>query len=432
MSFHIFKATQMTSYLVCLMVFLNVFNVQAETLEQAWQQAIEHNYRLKSAKAQTQASQQQLYSAQGQRLPKLNISGSYTQLSETPAAKTQIGGQTATFNMSEPSSGNAKVMLSMPVFTSGRISHNIQSAKASLEATEQQQFVALQEIKHRIAQAYINVLRAESSVKVAQSHVDSIKAHAHDVDNLYAQGMVARNDQLAANVELADAQQRIVQVENNLDIMRAQYNQLLVRSLTDSVSVSADFPDIPAGTLDDLTEQALKVRPEITVLFNQIASLEQQAKSIKAGLLPQVAINGGYQYQQNRYQAFEGIWQVGVGMDWKLFDESTRHQGNAVIRQSLALKEQLNDLNTQISLQVRQAWLDVQETLKRIKVTQQAIDHAEENMKMNTNRYQQGLATNTDVLKAEDLRTLTHDNYNNAHFDHEQAKINLRWAVGIL
>ncbi len=407
-------------------------NGQAETLSQAWQQAIEHNYQLKSAAAQTQSSQQQLSAAQGQRLPQLTIGGSYTQLSETPAAKTQIGGRTATFNMSEPGSGNAKALVTLPVFTSGRISYNVESAKANLAATEQQQAVTLQAIKRRVAQAYINVLRAQSGLKVAQSHVDSLKAHVQDVNNLYAQGMVARNDQLAASVELANAEQRVVQAKNLLDIRYAQYNQLLVRDLTAPVTVSEEFPEIPLGTLKDLTQQALKARPEITRLTEQMRSLQQQSKSIKAQLLPQIAINGGYKYQENRYQAFEGMWQVGVGMDWKLFDGSTRHRGNALATQALALKQQLGDVSSQIALQVRQAWLDVEETQKRLEVTRQAIDQSEENLKVTTNRYQQGLSTNTDVLKAEDLRTTTHDNYNKAYYDHQQSKINLRWAVGIL
>jgi len=81
---------------------------------------------------------------------------------------------------------------------------------------------------------------------------------------------------------------------------------------------------------------------------------------------------------------------------------------------------------------VRQAWLDIQETRKRIEVTQDAIAQAEENMKVTTDRYQQGLSTQTDVLKAEDLRTITHDNYNNAGYDHALAVLRLRWSLGAL
>ena len=53
-----------------------------------------------------------------------------------------------------------------------------------------------------MANAFIAVLRAEKALLVAQSHVTSLKAHAKDVSNLHQQAMVARNDLLAAKVEL--------------------------------------------------------------------------------------------------------------------------------------------------------------------------------------------------------------------------------------
>ncbi len=181
-----------------------------------------------------------------------------------------------------------------------------------------------------------------------------------------------------------------------------------------------------------MSAEALNLRPELAGLTQQITALEQQAKSIKAGVLPQVAVNGGYQYQENKFQAHEGMWMVNVGMHWTLFDGSTRHKGNAFIQQAFSLKSQRDDLYSLIGLQVRQAWLNVKEAQKRIAVTQQAIEQAEENMKVTTDRYQQGLSTNTDVLRAETLRTTTHDNFNNANFDAALSMLRLRRAVGFL
>jgi outer membrane protein TolC len=65
----------------------------AETLEDAWSIAVDNNHQIKSAKADTSASEQQLYSAQGQRLPELNVGTGYTQFSETQAAKADFEGQ---------------------------------------------------------------------------------------------------------------------------------------------------------------------------------------------------------------------------------------------------------------------------------------------------------------------------------------------------
>jgi outer membrane protein len=407
-------------------------SAMAETLEDAWSAAVDNNHQIKSAKADTSASEQQLYSAQGQRLPELNVASGYTQFSETQAAKADFQGQTGQFNTYQAGSVKAQAIASLPLFTSGRISHSINAAEASLQAAQHNEISSVLTIKMQVSEAYIAVLRMESILQVAQSHVDSLASHNKDVKNLYDQGVVAKNDLLAANVELANAQQLVTQASNQLDIARAHYNQLLNRNLADEVRLAPRFPETPQGTLSELNNSALTQRPELIVLAQQIEALEQQAQSVKAGTLPQVAVNGGYQYQENRYQVSQGLWMVNVGMQWKLFDGSTRHSSDAINRQAISLKEQRDDLGSIISLQVRQAWLDIQEAKKRIEVTQQAIAQADENMKVTTDRYQQGLSTNTEVLKAEDLRTKTHDNFNNASYDAALASLRLRRAVGIL
>ncbi|MBF6648698.1 TolC family protein [Methylobacter sp. BlB1] len=406
--------------------------VSAETLEEAWNSAIDNNHQIKAAKIDTSAAEEQLNSAKGQRLPELNVSSGYTQRSETPGAVTQIDGRTAQFNTQQPGNMDAQAIATLPIYTGGRISHDINAAEASLQAAQHNETTAQLDIKMQVAEAYIAVLRAESSLQVAKSHVDSLKAHVVDVNNLFDQGMVARNDVLAANVELVNAEQQVVQAGNRLDIAKASYNRLLDRNLEDEVKLVKQFPEMPKEDLKALNNDALKQRSELAVLTRQIESLEQQAQSVKAGVLPQVAINGGYQYQENRYQAAESMWLVNAGVKWKLFDGSTRHQSDAISRQAISLKEQRDDLTSAIGLQVRQAWLDYQEAQKRVAVTQQAIEQAEENMRVTTDSYQQGLSTNTDVLKAEDLRTTSHDNFNNANYDAAQAALRLRRAVGVL
>jgi len=420
------------NHLIAMLLTFASTGALAETLEDAWSSAINNNHQIKSAKADTSASEQQLHSVQGQRLPDINVSSGYTQFSETPAAKTQIDGQTAQFNTNQAGSVKAQAIASVPIFTSGRIGHNIDAAEASLQAVQANEITSVLNIKMQVAEAYIEVLRMDSALQVAQSHVDTLELHMKDVNSLFDQGIVARNDSLAANVELANARQLVVQANNRLDIAKARYNRLLDRNLGNDVKLAHQFPETPQGTLNDLSGNALKQRPELVMLSQQIESLDQQAKSVKAGLLPQVAVNGGYQYQENRYQAFEGMWMANVGMDWKLFDGSSGHRSDAMTRQAIALKEQRDDLAGMIGLQVRQAWLDIQETQKRIAVTRQAIAQADENLKVTTDRYQQGLSTNTDVLKAEDLRTTTHDNFNNATYDAALAALHLRRAVGVL
>jgi outer membrane protein TolC len=413
------------------MVFISTPN-QAETLEAAWTIALDNNHQIKSAQADTSASEQQLQSAQGQRLPELNVSSGYTQYNQTPAAKANFNGDTAQFAVSQAGSAKAQAMVSVPVYTSGRISNNIGAAESSLQAAQHQEETTELNLKMQVAEAYINVLRAESSVKVVRSHVESLKADSKDVNDRFEQGIVARNDVLAASVELANAEQQLIKTNNQLDNAKTAYNRLLDRSLTAEVSLDSHLPDLPAGTLEELTHNAIKQRPELTVINAQIDALQQQAESLNANRLPQVNVNGGYQYQQNRYQAHEGLWVAGINMDWKLFDGSTGHKTDALKSQAIALKEKRDDLTSVMAMEVRQAWLEIEETKKRLETAQKTIAQADENLKVATDRYQQGLTIHTEVLAAENLRLTSHDNLSNAQFDAALARLHLRRAVGVL
>jgi len=287
-------------------------------------------------------------------------------------------------------------------------------------------------IKLQVANAFIAIFRAQKGLLVAQSHVNSLNAHVKDVTNLYQQGMVARNDLLASQVELNNASQNVIRQDNQLNIAKANFNQLLNRHLSTKVDLVEKFPSDIHGSLADLSQQALSQRPELSVLALQTHALEQRAASEKASLWPQVNINGGYQYQQNRYQVNEGMWMANATLEWKIYDGSVRHRSKAMSQQARALQSQRNDLISQVQLQVRQSWLDVQETVKRTEVAKSAIAQADENLKVSTERYQQGLALHTEVLNAEDLRVTTHNNFNNARYDAAMAKLNLRRALGTL
>ncbi|MCK4501592.1 MAG: TolC family protein, partial [Desulfuromonadales bacterium] len=186
-------------------------------------------------------------------------------------------------------------------------------------------------------------------------------------------------------------------------------------------------------TLPVLSQKALDQRSELAALTKKIQALHHQATAIRGEDMPQIALVGGYGYQQNDYLVDEGQWSIMLGLKWNLFDGGiSNHKANSVSRQANALQQQYHDFASIISLQVRQAWLDTQETQKRILVTSKAITQAEENLKVSRNRYSSGLTTNTEVLDAETLRIKSQYNHANANYDRSLAMLHLKRAIGEL
>jgi outer membrane protein len=408
--------------------------VFAETLNEAWNAALTVDHRLQASRKMTESSQSTLSAAKSARLPSLSVESAYTILNHAPTTVVDFPNQPVReFPVSEDKSLSYSTTASLPLFTSGRISNSIDAAVAALQAAQQEETKTILDIKLNVAEAYVASLRARRGIEVAESAVSSIESHAKDVGQFFEQGVVAKNDLLAAQVALSDARQQAIRSRNTLDIAHASYNRLLHRPLDQAVLID----DVAAGTtqpdINEVTSGALRKRPELAALSAQVKSLRLQAESVRSSTGPQLALTGGYNYEQNKYQVYENIWSAAIGLRWEIFDGGViRNNASAILRKAESLSDVQSDTASMITLQVRQAWLDVRETLSRIAVTREATGQAEENLRVVKDRYREGVGTNTEVLDAETLRTKSYNNYYNAVYDAVMANIRLQYATGEL
>ena len=409
---------------------------RCETLKQAWAVALEVDRQLQSKRHNVSSAQQFLQSARAQRWPTLGIEGSYTARSADPAFRFDSFGiplPTNVFRYAQNENAAFFAKADLPLYTSGRIRHGIDAAAANVTSATFELAKYHSDLKMSVAEEYIMVLRAQREVEVTQSAVRSLEAHARDVEMLLEQKQVPRNDLLAAQVALSHAQQRAIRANNHLDASRAAYNRRLGRPLTSAVRIAELPVEMMAGDVETLTARALRTRPAVAGLSAQIHALRYQAAGLRARNRPQAELRGEYVFEENRFRSPEGIAAVGVGVSWNLFDGGrNRYEAAALSQRAESLSRTQADLESVIALEVRRAWLDVHETRRRLTVTLQACQRADENLRVARKRYSVGVGTNTEVLDAETLRTETYRNHYNATYDAILAVLRLRHATGEL
>ena len=408
-----------------------------ETLEQAWDVAIAVDRSLAAVRSQSQAAEQTLTAAEGTRWPNFGLNAAYIQLDDVPELDLSQTGLPLTLSAADDNFYAAQAQLNIPLYTSGRISRGIDAASAMLKAAHSQVQGSTQDIKLSVAEAFVTVLRAEHAVVVAQTNIVSLEAHALDVERFHKKGLVPRNDLLAAGVALADAQQKGITANNALDIARAAYNRRLGHQLQAPVVLEEVMPELAPQIVENdvknLTELALSQRTELIQLFEQAQALRHRAAGKRAEGNPQVGLTGAYTYLENQIFADDDVLSASIGLKWNLFDGGViKNRASAFTYQSAALMQKRDDLKSIIALQVRKAWLDVNETMMRLEVTREAVGQAEENLKVAKDRYASGLDTNTVVLDAVNLRTLSSSNHNNARYDAALAKVRLARTVSLL
>ncbi len=90
------------------------------------------------------------------------------------------------------------------------------------------------------------------------------------------------------------------------------------------------------------------------------------------------------------------------------------------------------DLQSDIDLEIRRAWLVANESLERTTVAQGALAQADANLQAARNRYNSGLCSDTKVHDAVLLRSEAMLNYHHAVCDAVLAACLLRHATGDL
>ncbi|MBN2292705.1 MAG: TolC family protein [Pirellulales bacterium] len=405
-----------------------------ETLVQAWDRALAVGQELKASRWSVSSARQALCSAQADRWPTLAVEGGYVARSASPAFQFDIGGlplPTNEFHYRQDESAEFRGLINLPLYTSGRIQHGIAAAQAEVGSTSLGVENAQSDLLLSVVERYVAVLRAEYDLDVTVSTVRNLESHAHDVEKLFTQRQVPKNDLLAARVSLSNARQESIRARTALDSSRAAYNRLLDRPHMSEVRIAPLALEHVEGDVELFTARALQMRPEISRYGMQIQALRHRAAALSAKNKPHVNLQGRYDFEENRYQAPEGIATVGVLVNWNVFDGGKKnYQATTLLHRAESLAWAKRDLESQIALAVRQAWLDIKQTHQRLDVTTEAIAQAEENLRVSRKRYAAGACNNTEVLDAEALRTQAYRNHHDAKYDAILAVFHLRHAMG--
>jgi outer membrane protein len=409
----------------------------AETLTDAWALALQQDHSLAAARHQAEAAGFEAQAARAQRWPTVAVGGSYTQLDDSPAFDFAFTGLPLTppelFEDDKYVMGSAS--LTIPLFTSGRISSSIAAAEARERGVGAQVTAATADVKLAVADSYVEVLRARKAHGVASSSVQTLEALTRDTASMFERELVPKNELLAVQVALADARQNELRAANAAEVAAAAYNRRLGAPLDRPVELSETLA-VPLELSQDLpalVEQAKSRRTELAAFDAQAEAYGQLARTERSRVLPQVALSGGYQYLENQFLDDETVGMAGIGVQWALFDGGqSRKRAAALDRNRRATEQQRADASSQIELQVRQAYLGIQESRQRVIVTAQAAEQADENLRIARERYTAGLGTQTQLLQAETLRVQALRNRDDASLDAGLAQLRLARAVGAL
>ena len=292
----------------------------AETLADAWAETLDSDLLLKASRSAQQAADAQLEAARAHRRPSVEITGGYTQIEAPPSLVTSFGGLNAAVPFLNREFSYLQAGTTVPLYTSGRIDEGVAAARSGREIAGHALDVQQADIKLAVAEDYINVLRARRTQKVANIYVRNLNEHLKVAENMYAQGLAARNAVLAASVAAASAQETAIRAMTQVELAQASYNRRLGRPLDAIVELEEPLIPMSEEPLGILVQRALANRSELSLLDAQEQALRASGRAEIAALKPQIGLSTSYSYLQNDYLMDEDFWSVSVQLRWKFFD----------------------------------------------------------------------------------------------------------------
>jgi NodT family efflux transporter outer membrane factor (OMF) lipoprotein len=210
----------------------------------------------------------------------------------------------------------------------GRLSAQVDSAQARLQASQADVAAARLSLQSMLAQTYLSLRSAEAQVALLDSTVAAYARSLQLTQLRYEAGVVSAADVAQAQSQLKAAEaQRVetranrAQLEHAIAVLLGQPPALL------SLPVTARLPSSPAVP-QQLPSQLLQRRPDIAAASLRVAAAQAQVGAAQAAFFPDLELSAAAGYRGNKLAGIASapnlFWSIGPTLALSLLDGGAR------------------------------------------------------------------------------------------------------------
>lgn len=384
---------------------------------------VQNNLQLRAAALDVAIAQAQLAQAQGSAMPQAGLSASYTRNQQSPFPV-------------DPNVYAAGVSVAYPLYTGGRVEAQVALAQANLRGAQATFNRTRQQLVHSAEQLYLQGLLAGENVAAAQRAMSAANESLRVARARFSTGAAAQFDVLQAEVAVANAEQTLVQAQTGVADTVAALNAALNLPLDTPLQLTDTLTPRPVeGALPAAIAAALRDRPDLVAVQSQIAVAQAGIDLAGSGGRPAVYLSAGYEFSNLNGQApyVFGGWLATLSVTLSVFDGGiTQSKVREAQLQLEQLKVREAQLRQQVELDVRTAWLALQQATGRLAAATKAAEQGRESARLAAARYTSGVGTSLELLSAQAALAQGELSLASARFDQNVARIQLILATGSL
>ena len=310
-----------------------------------------------------------------------------------------------------------------------------QAARKGVRASQAEREHATNEISALVAKAYVAALRSDADVEASNADIALAKALLTQAQNLKNAGTGTGIEITRQKTKLADQTQRLLVAQNertkaHLQLLRAIGLRLDTEfELTDKLVYAPE----ESMTLEQAEAEALKNRQDLKAQAEQENSVRLSASASKWERLPTIQVWGDYGTIGQTDITLTPTRDFGVTLRFPIFDggriDALRAEDFSRYRQE---KIKSNDLRQQIDLDVRTAIDSLHSAEEQVKVAQEGLELADNELTQARRRYAAGVTNGLEVTDAQTQLEHARDNQVAAIFNYNVARMDLGEATGTI
>lgn len=384
----------------------------AITLAAAQARAAEASHRLAEARARQAVAEGAVAVTQAADQPLVTASAGYTRTNHVPEfIVPSATGAPRVLYPDIPDNYRTRIDLQWPIYNGGRSDALERAARAEASAAAADVAAAQADLRLEVARAFWSLVTARATVAVLEQGVSRAQAHLVDVRERLRAGLIPPNE--VASSEAQESRQRMLLIEarNQRDMSSAELARLIgldagapllqPDAILESAPVTAPSPG-------DLAAEARAARGDRRAIEGRIEAAEEQFAAARAGAKPVVALVSGFDYAKPNPRIFpradrwDDSWDAGVNVSWALWDSGRARAAAAQAAGVVsAARQRLEEFDSQLALEIRQRQLEIDSGRAAIAAAADGVRAATEARRVVLERYNAGVAIQTDVLDAD-------------------------------
>ncbi len=438
------------SVLLIVGLSVNILAQKKFTLDDAIKIALQKNTVLQKGINNLDASESNLKSAYGGLLPSVSAGGSFNwSRSEEKGNTTIFMGIpiTTPAQTSESRSYSVNASANWTLFDGlanfaaiSQNQNNLEAARLSLQRLKQ-------DIIFEIITRYYAVLNAKELLKVREDDLVWNQKNLEVITERNKLGSVTLADVYSAQVKVGNSELALIQAKNDLATLQSQFLNALGLDVFQEVELVDPISEDKAELLEgkNLIEQYKDLQQSVSETLNNRYDYQSAMLSLKsASNGVTIAQSGYYPQLSNSYSIYSRAnklneigdsrsYSIGLSLDIPIFNGwSTENQVQSAKVNVKNTEVGLTELERTIKINLKQTYLDFQTADKRLAVSENNVLSAEQNRKIEQEKYNLGSSTLVNLLLASSEYTLALQTNINDRFEFFKLKSQLEYYLGTL